>query len=215
LAAKAAIERGVLGRLVELECHFDYFRESDVVHTGEAINGSVYGHAVHLIDRAVATFGRPKQVFCDVKNVRTGIGLDDYHDIHLFYDNGFKVIVRAHYLVAIPFPQFIIHGSRGSFIKYGIDQQETDLKAGMSPADPGFGADNTRNYAQMKYLNQNDEWIEREMPTPLGDYGRLYDAAYETIINGAPKLISDDEMMTVMEILEGCFAGAGPHVFSL
>lgn len=215
LAAVAAIKRGVLGRLIEFECHFDYFRESDEVIYGDNIEGSVYGHAVHLIDRAIAIFGRPKKVFCDVKNVRTGVGLDDYHDIHLFYDNGFKVIVRSHYLVALSFPQFIIHGSRGSFIKYGIDQQETDLKAGMKPGELGFGVDNIKNHAVMKYLNQNNEWVERELPTPIGDYGRFYDAVYETIVNGAPKLISDDEILTVLKILEGCFTQVGPHIFEL
>jgi hypothetical protein len=42
----------------------------------------VYGHAIHLIDRVVTTFGCLNQVFCDVENVRMGEGLYDDHDIH-------------------------------------------------------------------------------------------------------------------------------------
>ena len=39
----------------------------------------------------------------------------------------------------------------------------------------------------------------------MGDYGRIYDAAYETVINGAEKLITDAQMLRVIEILEGGF----------
>ena len=35
-----------------------------------------------------------------------------------------------------------------------------------------------------------------------GDYGRYYDALYETIMNGKPKLVKDSETLLQLEILE-------------
>lgn len=36
----------------------------------------------------------------------------------------------------IDYPKFIVHGTKGSFVKYGIDQQETSLKANIMPGNP-------------------------------------------------------------------------------
>ena len=44
-------------------------------------------------------------------------------------------------LIAEPRPRFAVHGSGGSFVKFGIDVQEAQLKSGMDPRDPRFGID--------------------------------------------------------------------------
>ena len=220
LATKLVLDKQILGRLIEIESHYDYFRESNtVVHNSALENSFVYGHAVHLVDRLVSLFGRPSKVFYDVRNIRVGEGADDYHDIHLFYEHTgsgtFKAIVKSSHLVKTPYPQFLVHGSRGSFVKYGIDMQEYDLKAGIMPHEDGFGADNTYNYGKLEYLNQNGDTIKRELKTPLGDYGRIYDHLYESIIHGEDKLISDEQILSVMEIMERAFEKKGPHVVEL
>jgi len=214
LAAKKVLETGFLGDLMEIEAHYDYYRDSRDVNNGSRADSFVYGHAVHLLDRTISLFGKPTKAFYDVRNVRTGEGLDDYHDIHLFYD-GFKAIIKSQHLVKIPYPQFLIHGRKGSFIKYGIDMQEYDLKAGIMPWEDGFGEDNTYNYGKLEYLNQNGDTIKRELKTPLGDYGRIYDHAYETIMNGAPKLITDEQILTVIEIMERAYEQPSPHIIDL
>jgi len=214
LATKKVLETGFLGDLIEIESHYDYFRPSETAQYGSPIDGFVYGHAVHLIDRMVSLFGRPHKVYYDIRNIRHREGLDDYHDIHLFYDS-FKVICKSQHLVKIPYPQFLVQGSRGTFQKYGIDTQEYDLKAGIMPWEDGFGEDNTYNYGKLEYLNQNGDTINRELKTPKGDYGKIYDHAYETLLNGAPKLITDDEILTVMEILERAYEKEGPHIIDL
>jgi predicted dehydrogenase len=53
----------------------------------------------------------------------------------LFYGD-LKAIVKTSHLVKIDYPKFIVHGTKGSFIKYGIDQQETSLKANIMPGEP-------------------------------------------------------------------------------
>jgi predicted dehydrogenase len=67
---------------------------------------------------------------------------DDTFEAQLFYGD-LKAIVKTSHLVKIDYPKFIVHGHKGSFMKYGIDQQETSLKANIMPGEPGFGADDT------------------------------------------------------------------------
>ncbi len=59
---------------------------------------------------------------------------DDTFEAQLFYGD-LKAIVKTSHLVKIDYPKFIVHGKKGSFIKYGIDQQETSLKANICRAN--------------------------------------------------------------------------------
>lgn len=215
LALKQVIDQGYLGEPLELETHFDYYRPDGAPHPGPAVEGSFYGLGIHTMDRLIALFGRPKKVAYDIRAVRHPESTDDYFDVDLHYSQQFKVKVKTSHMVASSYPQIIFHGTKGSFIKYGIDQQENDLKAGIMPSAPGFGQDSPSLYGTVRYQNSNGDWIEKQIPTPLGDYGRVYDAAYESIINGADKLVKDEETLTNIEILQGGFLAPSPSVYEL
>lgn len=215
LALKQVLEQGYVGEPLELETHFDYYRPTNTPNPGPIVEGTFFGLGIHTIDRIISLFGRPQKVAYDIRSVQNKGSLDDYFDVDLHYSNQFKAKVKTSHLVAKSYPQIILHGTKGSFIKYGIDQQENDLKAGISPDAPGFGHDSPNQYGSLRYLNTNGDWIEKQIPTPVGDYGRVYDFAYDTIINGAPKLVSDEETITNIEILESGFIQENPSVFKL
>lgn len=215
LALKQVVEQGYIGELLEIESHFDYFRPNEPTRPGPAVEGSFYGLGIHTIDRMIALFGRPEKVAYDIRSIRDAASTDDYFDVDLHYSKGFKVKVKTSHVVATSYPQIILHGTKGSFIKYGIDQQENDLKAGIYPDAPGFGHDSPNQYGQLHYQNANGDWIDKQIPTPIGDYGRIYDAAYETIIHGAPKLVSDEEIITNIEILQAGFLKPSPSIYQL
>jgi hypothetical protein len=42
-------------------------------------------------------------------------------------------------VAAEPGPRFRVLGLGGAWLSHGLDVQESQLRAGMSPADPGFG----------------------------------------------------------------------------
>ena len=151
----------------------------------------------------------------DIRNNEVEGAVDNYFDVGLHYGNQLKIKLKTNHVVAKDYPRFIVHGTNGSFIKYGEDRQENDLKAGIMPESAGFGEDSPMYYGIAKYRNANGDWIEKQIKTPLGDYGRFYDAAYETIVNGAPKLVKDEEAVTNIEILENGFAAPSPSVYKL
>lgn len=216
LTLQHVLKTGYVGRPVELELHMDHFRPNDAVPATTPINGSFFGHGVHLVDQIVALFGRPEHVSYDIRSVRdVQNGADDQFEVGLHYADAFKATVQATETAMVHYPKWVLHGTKGTYIKYNIDQQEYDLKAGIMPGTTGFGEDAPQDYGQLVYLNQNGDRIEKIIPTIQGDYGRVYDAVYETLVNGAPKLISDEEMITVIEILSGGFTQDQPHTLTL
>lgn len=210
MTLKQVIESGVLGELVEVESHFDYYRaDSPTVAEAPVYDGAFYGLGVHTLDQMISLFGTPDAVSYDIRYLRNKANPDDTFEASLFYGD-LKAIVKTSHLVAIPYPKFIAHGTKGSFVKYGIDQQETCLKAGIMPGVAEFGVDPEEHYAEVVYYNETGDEIHEVIPTLLGDYGKVYDSLYETIVHGAPKLVSDEEVLTNMTILEQGFKQKSP-----
>lgn len=215
LAVKQVIEQGFLGEIKEVETHIDYYRPGSFTTPAVKENGSFYGLGIHTMDRVIALFGRPDTVAYDIRNNEVADAVDSYFDVDLHYCNSLKVKVKTSHVVASDYPRFIVHGSNGSFVKYGEDQQENDLKAGIMPDAVGFGEDSAMYYGIAKYRNSNGDWIEKQIKTPLGDYGRYYDSVYETLKNGAEKLVSDEEALTNIQILEAGFNAPSPSVYKV
>ena len=201
LAVKEVIESGILGELVEIESHFDYYRTEYPTFEGLKTDGAFFGLGVHTIDQMIYLFGKPNKVYYDIRAIRNKENPDDYYHVELFY-NEFKVIVKTNHLVKSEYPKFIVHGSKGSFIKYGIDKQEECLKNGIMPWDNNFGVDPSENYGILDYINNNGDNIIESKVTPQGDYGKIYDGLYDCLVNGKEKLVKDFELLTVMKILE-------------
>ncbi|VED08811.1 putative oxidoreductase [Escherichia coli] len=212
LTAKKAIESGKLGEIVEVESHFDYYRPVAETKPGLPQDGAFYGLGVHTMDQIISLFGRPDHVAYDIRSLRNKANPDDTFEAQLFYGD-LKAIVKTSHLVKIDYPKFIVHGKKGSFIKYGIDQQETSLKANIMPGEPGFAADDS--VGVLEYVNDEGVTVREEIKPEMGDYGRVYDALYQTITNGAPNYVKESEVLTNLEILERGFEQASPSTVTL
>lgn len=212
LTAKKAIESGKLGEIVEVESHFDYYRPVAETKPGLPQDGAFYGLGVHTLDQIISLFGRPDHVAYDIRSLRNKANPDDTFEAQLFYGD-LKAIVKTSHLVKIDYPKFIVHGKKGSFIKYGIDQQETSLKANIMPGEPGFAADDS--VGVLEYVNDEGVTVREEMKPEMGDYGRVYDALYQTITSGAPNYVKESEVLTNLEILERGFEQASPSTLTL
>ena len=209
---KKVIESGKLGEIVEVESHFDLYRPVAETQPGVPQDGAFYGLGVHTMDQIISLFGRPDRVTYDIRSLRNKANPDDTFEAQLFYGD-LKAIVKTSYLVKLPYPKFIVHGHKGSFIKYGIDRQETSLKANIMPGEPGFGADDT--FGLLEYVNEAGETVREEIPIETGDYGRVYDALYETLVNGQPNYVKESDVLTNMEILGRGFEQPSPATITL
>jgi predicted dehydrogenase len=98
-----------------------------------------------------------------------------------------------------PGPRFSIHGTRGSFVKYGLDVQEDQLKAGLRPPAPGWGV-----YPLPGTLTVvRDEVVEsREVPSLPGDYPAYYAALRDAILGRGPNPVPPEQAIQVMGLIE-------------
>ncbi|WP_439951122.1 oxidoreductase [Salmonella enterica] len=175
-------------------------------------DGDLFFFFVHTMDQIISLFGRPDHVSYDIRSLRNKANPDDTFEAQLFYGD-LKAIVKTSHYVKIDYPKFIVHGKKGSFIKYGIDQQETSLKAGIMPGEPGFAAD--ESIGHLEYVNAQGETVREEIKPEEGDYGRVYDALYDTLVNGAPNYVRESDVLTNLEILERGFEQASPATVTL
>ncbi len=197
------IDSGTLGRLVEFESHFDRFRndlkeeswrESDLPGSGV-----LFDLGSHLIDQVVHKFGMPLEVYADVEAQRFG-KVDDQFELILYYQ-GLKVTLKAGSLVKEPLPRFILQGTKGAFVKFGLDVQEEALKAGCLPTDDPF--DNqwgSEPEAFWGKLNTVDEC--KRIETLRGDYRTFYRNIYGAIQFGEPLLVEPKDGINVIKIIE-------------
>ncbi|MEF9887953.1 oxidoreductase [Citrobacter sp.] len=212
LTVQQVIKSGLLGEIVEIESHFDYFRPEAQPQINHPFNGAFYGLGIHMLDQMLALFGRPRQVAYDIRSLRLSQNPDDTFEAQLYYGD-LKAIIKTSHLVMTPYPKFIVHGTRGSFTQMQIDQQETYLKNNVMPDDSSFCEKNESGV--IEYLDESQHFVKHEVPTVRGDYGRVYDALYETIVNGAANYVSETDIVTNLEILEGGFKYSTPSVIAL
>ena len=203
LTAQKVIESGKLGKVFEVCMHYDYYR-AEVPEKEKTFNRDhafLYTHACHTVDQVLAYFGNPQKVNADVRQLLGAGRMNDYFDLDFFYD-GLKVTVQSSYFRAKIRPSFEVYGTRGTFIKSEQDRQEADLKKFYLPAGHSdFGIDAPENYGTIIYYDDFENYHEEKVKSEVGDYARFYDALYETIINGAPQLVTEEQTMAQMKIL--------------
>ena len=207
LTVQKVIESGKLGDLYELNMHFDYYRpEIPESASVSVINSFLYGHACHTVDQILSYFGKPDDVRYDVRQLLGSGHMNDYFDLDLFYGN-LKVSIKSSYFRVRERPAVEVYGKRGMFIKEKSDRQEADLKKFYMPFNTDFGQDSPEDYGTLTYYDDQGSYHEEKVVTERGDYARYYDALYETMINGAEKLVKDEQTILQMEILENGIAG--------
>jgi len=204
LTTQKVIESGKLGDILEVEMSFDYFRPENSLNSTSFVpmNSFLYGHGCHTLDQVISYFGAPQKIHYDVRQILGAGRSNDYFDLDLYYEHPLKVSVKSSYFRLIERPSFVVFGKKGSFVKARKDRQEEHLKLFYMPGNPGFGEDLPEHYGTLTYVDDNGIFHEEKVPTVTGDYARVYDGLYETIINGKPKTVSDEETILQIEILE-------------
>ncbi|MBW8735121.1 MAG: oxidoreductase, partial [Asticcacaulis sp.] len=94
----------------------------------------------HLVDQSLSQFGWPDWISADIAGQREGAKTDDYFHVVLGY-GPLRVILHSSMLTSQPGACIEVQGHTGSFVKYGMDTQEEQLKAHITPGSPGWGAD--------------------------------------------------------------------------
>ncbi|HZH95170.1 MAG TPA: Gfo/Idh/MocA family oxidoreductase [Flavisolibacter sp.] len=206
-AVKKIVDEGLLGDLSEVEIHYDRFKAELSYKTHKEIpikgTGALYDLGSHLIDQALQLFGMPTALFADILIIRPGSQVDDYFEIILYYPQ-FRVRLKCNYLVREPLPAYILHGSKGSFIKAKTDMQETALLAGEIPGGVDWGkAPDTE--MGLLHTEKDGEVIKEYIGSTNGNYDDYYKGIYEAIRNGKAVPVEAEDGLNVVRIIEAAF----------
>lgn len=202
--------QGYLGQLVEYEAHYDRFRNTLKPgawrEASEPGSGILFDLGSHLIDQAQVLFGLPQAITADVRVQRAGVTVDDYFEVGLDYGN-LKVTLKAGMLVREPGPHFILHGSKGSFVKYGMDPQEGALRRGLTPTESDWGQE---PQAQWGTLNTeiNGLHFYGQIETVPGCYQAFYENIYRAIVEGAELAVKPEEARNTIRMIELALASS-------
>jgi predicted dehydrogenase len=207
LTLQELLASGELGRPVYFESHFDRFRpqvrerwrEQPVPGAGLWVDlGS------HLVDQAVRLFGRPDTLQLDTAALRDGALVEDYFHAVLRYESGthapLRVVLHATTLAAHAAPRYIVHGTRASYVKKGVDPQEDALRAGGRPGGEGWGADMLDGELTVP-ADDGDASI-RKVPTLPGNYVAYYAAVRDAILGRGPNPVPPEQAVELMELLD-------------
>ncbi|WP_256010540.1 Gfo/Idh/MocA family oxidoreductase [Desertivirga xinjiangensis] len=205
-SVRSIIGEGALGNLIEVHFRFDryrnelspkYFKEQSLPASGLS-----YDLGPHLLDQVISLFGKPLLFTKTSGTFREGSQVDDYLHVHLKYPENLNVFVTANLLVAHPLPSFVIHGTKGSYIKKRTDVQEEQLDKNISPIDPHYGIEPNGAEGMLVTVN-NDGSSGTHYNTALkGNYNRLFDAIANHIQLDKPYPIKEEEIIWQLEILQ-------------
>jgi len=204
LTIRQLLNENMLGEIVEFEAHYDRYRpeQRPTAWREEDAPGSgiFYDLGAHLIDQAFCLFGLPKSVTADLRIQRPHARTTDYFELWLDY--GFtKVILKGGMLVREPGPRYMIHGTKGSFIKYGEDPQEALLRRGILPNTKDWGKEAEDIFGLLN-TEINGQIIREKYPSVPGNYGGYYTDLYETIVHGKPLKVKPEHGYNTIKLIE-------------
>ncbi len=212
LTVRKLVEEKAVGRLVTFESHFDRFRptprENTWKESGDLSHGLLFDLAPHLVDQVTSLFGAPKSVTASVRTDRDNSAIEDAFDIVLAYE-GMLAFCRSSMLACDASPRFLLHGTAGSFKKYGLDPQEPALVGGaqvpllgspevwLEEAESEWG---TLSVAPV--LSEPGKLVKTVVKTEPGDYRPFYVNVRNAILGKEPLIVSPEDGYRAVKILE-------------
>lgn len=208
LTVAGLVRSGRLGRVWRLESRFERWRprpsptptwKQDPSLAG---GGILFDLGTHLVDQALHLFGRPQSVYAEMAS-HTG-PLDDDCFVALRYSDGTAVHLWASSTAARLGPRFRVLGSEAGYVKWGMDPQETALRAGGTPRDPGWGTATSRDaWGEIGTVEEAEQ-----IATEPGAYQEFYAGVADHLLHGGPPPVDMADAVAGLEVLEAAVASA-------
>lgn len=208
LTVRKLLAAGTLGRIVAYTSHYDRFRpalkENAWRERPGPGNGILFDLGPHLVDHALVLFGTPLAISADVFSEREGSEVDDAFDVRFEYPE-IHAHLRASMMACAPGPRFVLHGTKGSFVKYGIDPQEGILRSGDPPIGqdwgPQWGEEPESEWGTLT-LASGDSSATEKIRTEAGDYRLFYENVRDAITEGKPLAVPPRDALRTTRAIE-------------
>jgi predicted dehydrogenase len=201
LTLRKLLAEKTLGDVAVFESHYDRYRPEPRQRWREQPgpgSGIWYDLGAHLIDQVLQLFGFPEAIYADLGIQRPGGQAVDYFHVLLRYGPR-RIILHGGLLVVAGTPRFTVHGTLGSYTKFGMDTQEDGFKRGDTPGGPNWGNDPD---AGTLIVKSGDNFKTQHIPNIPGNYLGYYEALRDAIDKGAPNPVPAEDAMEVINVIE-------------
>jgi scyllo-inositol 2-dehydrogenase (NADP+) len=195
---------GALGSIAEYEARFDRFRPVAKPNAWREkadfpAAGVLWDLGPHLIDGALVLFGEPETICASALRQRATSQVDDSFDVIMQYPR-LRATLRARIIAYAPGPHILMHGTEGSFIKYGMDPQEEILR--NHPPDgldwgANWGEEPEELWGMLSRVNEKP----RKVRTERGDYRDFYVNVRDAIEKGVSLEVTPEQALRTMRAL--------------
>jgi predicted dehydrogenase len=204
---KSVVDAQILGNINEAEFRFDRFNLALSPKAHKEVPGPGAGIlkdlGPHIIDQALYLFGMPTALFADIRITRPISEVDDCFEL-LFYYPTMRVRLKAGYIVKELLPSYIVHGTKGSFVKNRADLQEARLLLNEKPDVTNWCSEPESEQGILN-IDENGITNRHTIPSLKGNYYHFYEGVYQSIVNNLRSIISADDGINVMKIIEASF----------
>jgi predicted dehydrogenase len=211
---RKVINQHSLGRLVHFESNFDRWRPglSTRAWKEESDQGGIlFDIGTHHVDQALALFGLPASVGAEVRRERDGDGSNDSFTIRLHYMTGFSATVGSNLLSTLPKPRFQLRGTRGNFVKWGLDPQEQALNKITKIGEGEWGNEPSDRWGTLS-IDADGSLETKPVPSEIGDYRRFYAGVRDSLLaSPANELATATDAWRGARILEWAKQSSDEH----
>jgi predicted dehydrogenase len=208
LTVRRLIGEGALGRVTRFESRFERWRlvpkarwmQPGAEGKGE---GMLYDLHTHLIDQALVLFGPVTHVYAETDRRRARVQVDDESFIAMTHASGVRSHLGATLVAAEIGPRYRVYGDGGAYVKFGVDPQEEQLRAGHRPGSQGWGEDPHERWGTLGNGEQS-----APVPTERGAYERFYEGVVRTLREGTPPPVAAADSITGLAIVEAAYRSA-------
>jgi scyllo-inositol 2-dehydrogenase (NADP+) len=202
---KKLVASGSLGAIAEYEARFDRFRLETKANAWRErpdfpAAGVLWDLGPHLLDQALVLFGEPETVSASAFCQRATSEVDDAFDVCMEYPR-LRADLRARIIAYAPGPHVLIHGTQGSFVKYGMDPQEEILRSPTCPDGdqwgPDWGEEPEDRWGTLSLVSGET----RKVRTERGDYRGFYANVRDAIEKRAPLDVTPEQALRTMRAL--------------
>lgn len=208
LTLRRLLQDGEIGQPLRFESRFERWRpilRPDWRHLAapEDAGGLLFDLGSHLVDQAMLLFGPVSHVYAELDHRHPDAVVDDDSFVALTHRSGVRSHLFMSAMAAQPGPRFRVLGSRAAYVKYGMDVQETELRAGGRPDRAGWGEEPVDRWGQLGHSE-----TLRAVPTAPGAYQDFYRGLVSALRGDGPPPVDPADAVAALDVIEAAHRAA-------
>jgi predicted dehydrogenase len=204
LTIQNLLHEKALGRLVHFTSTLDRWRPGATRSPwkdDQDQGGILLDLGTHLVDQALVLFGKPASIGAEILRERDGEGANDSFTIRFHYYSGPSITLSANTLSSIPRARFHLRGTKGNYVKFGVDPQEEALGK-ITRIDSLDWGKEAPDHSGTLSVDADNTAVARPLESVPGNYRLFYEGVRDAILGKGPEPVSAIDAWRTARVLE-------------